>query len=224
MERIVLFAKRPDPGRVKTRLEATLGRAGALSFYRALLGDALDRLVQWREAGLDVEVCLDRVWTPNEETHAAIPRTSQGPGDLGARLLRAMLRCQEDGARATLVLGADAPTLPGEIVERALGALRSGADAVVAPADDGGYVLVGGTRAVPELFREVPWGGPGVLAMTRRRARRAGVELAEVDGWYDVDDASSLERLRTDLAIASFARLAPRTARWLRQPGHGGGP
>ena len=216
MERIVLFAKRPDAGRVKTRLERSLGREGAVGLYRALLGDTLDRLVAWRDAGRDVELCLDRSWEPPEPRHAGLRRTAQGPGDLGDRLVRTFRRAENDRVRATVVLGADAPTLPSSLVESAFRELRRGADAVVGPAEDGGYVLIGAVRAISELFRDVPWGGPDVLARTLLRARDSGVVLVETGGWYDVDDDASLARLVRELRTRGRSGLAPRTEAWLR--------
>jgi len=136
----------------------------------------------------------------------------QGPGDLGERMLRAFARSTAAGASATIIIGADCPTLPASHVERAFELLEGGAEAVLTPADDGGYVLVGSSGPRPELFHAIPWGTADVLDMTRARARRQGIVLMETDGWYDVDDIGGIRRLRSDPSIVS---RAPATLRCL---------
>jgi rSAM/selenodomain-associated transferase 1 len=216
MRRLILFAKRPRKGRVKTRLAAELGRDATLALYRAFLDDQI-RFLRGFAGRHQVELCLDGV--PDADLGldrlASLCVTKQGPGDLGRRLLRAFRRSRRAGARATVVIGADAPTLPRSLVDGAFRELDRGRPAVVAPADDGGYVLLGMDRPRGALLHGVPWGGSRVLAVTRRRAAAAGLGLRELAGWYDVDDLASLARLEADLARPEAARRAPATAAWL---------
>jgi rSAM/selenodomain-associated transferase 1 len=217
MPRLVLFAKRPRPGHVKTRLIPAIGRDRALVLYRAFVADQLRFLRSFRRE-CDVELCADGPWSPDPEFDpllGSVTVTRQGAGDLGRRLLRCFERARAEGARATVVLGTDSPTLPAGHVREALDALDSGAPAVVCPASDGGYVLVGLLRPLAELFREVPWGGPDVLAVTFARARSHGIALRTVTPWYDIDDADDLERLRNELAAPAARRRAPATTRAL---------
>src|SRR5438046_5315143 len=93
---------------------------------------------------------------------------AQGEGDLGARMRRAFESALARAARAILV-GSDIPALSARYLRDADRALRRGDDAVIGPAEDGGYALIGLTRCDPELFRDIPWGGPEVLVQTRRR-------------------------------------------------------
>ena len=146
-----------------------------------------------------------------------IRRTEQGPGDLGDRLLRAFERTHGEGAGSTVIVGADSPTLPAGHVFEALRLLCEGSSAVVSPAEDGGYVLIGLRRPVSALFRQVPWGRAEVLEVTGRRAVEAGVALDVIDGWYDVDDADGVRRLLADLARPEAKRRAPSTVRALRR-------
>ncbi len=216
----MLFSKRPIRGRVKTRLVPPLTAAEALALHRAFLVDGFARARSMIARGRAAEVCLDGPPALRGELRAAarhVPVTLQGEGDLGARLARAFARASEDGVERTIVVGADAPTLPDRLVETAYAALRDGADAVVVPSNDGGYVLVGASAAAPELFDGIPWGTPGVLEATRAAARRRRTSLVEIESWYDVDAASDLARLARDVADAASAARAPRTAALLRK-------
>jgi len=209
----VLFAKAPRLHEVKTRLEPVLTAGQALWLHEAMLHDQLVFVNGLLGPGRSCELCLDRVGEPRGElarAMAGMSRTLQGEGDLGARLHRALTRAFDDGAARVAVLGSDAPTLPRSLVEDALTRLRGGADAVVIPALDGGYVLVGASHPVPALFAGVPWGTSSVLDVTRRIAVASGLVLALTAPWPDVDVASDLARLRADLA-ADPAR-APETA------------
>jgi glycosyltransferase A (GT-A) superfamily protein (DUF2064 family) len=128
-------------------------------------------------------------------------------------MLRAFRRSREEGHGATVIIGADCPTLPARHVLRAFELLESGAEAVLSPAEDGGYVLIGLTAPRPELFESVAWGSAVVLGQTQVRAREHGIALVEIEGWYDVDDAAGLHKLRSD---PSLAARAPATARCLQ--------
>ena len=157
MERLILFAKTPRLHEVKTRLVPRLTPEQALALHEAMLADQAAFLTTLVRPGRTCEVCLD---------------AQQGEGDLGARMHRALSRAFSCGAKAAAIVGADAPTLPRALVEDAFARLSDGADAVVVPAHDGGYALVGASRPVPALFEGVPWGTPLVLDATRRRATR----------------------------------------------------
>lgn len=220
MQRLVLVGKLPRAGRVKTRLVPLLGERRTLELYRAFLADQLAFLAAFADR-CQVEWCADGPVDPADADEsvlapAGMAVTEQGAGDLGRRLTRLFELSARDGATATVVIGADSPTLPSALVESAFDALAGGAAATIAPADDGGYVLLGLRRSQPELLDGIPWGGPGVLAATRRAAARAGIALVELPGWYDIDDAGGLQRLRGELDDADARDRAPATARLLR--------
>jgi rSAM/selenodomain-associated transferase 1 len=214
---LILFAKRPRLGAVKTRLVPPLSPRQALDLYRAFLDDQI-RFLREFAGPFGVEVCLDGPWdaaiglgTPP----AAIAVTEQGSGDLGRRLLRAFRRSREAENEGTIVIGADSPTLPANLVRLAFARLDDRAPAVIAPADDGGFVLLGLREPVEPVFRDVPWGGSGVFEATRANARAASVGLVTIDGWYDVDDGAGLDRLRAELRRDDGRARAPATAREL---------
>jgi rSAM/selenodomain-associated transferase 1 len=221
MPSLVLFAKRPVLGRVKTRLVPPLMPHQALELYEAFLRDQLSFLTSFRSSGWTVEACLDGPWTPGGALTGAaegIRVTAQGPGDLGDRMLRAFARVTGTAPEPTVIIGADAPTLPRERVTTALRILEEDGEAVVvSPAEDGGYVLIGMTSPRPEVFADVPWGGAEVMERTREGAAAGGVRLTETAPWYDVDDARDLRRLLDDLRAARpEADRAPATLRCLR--------
>lgn len=210
MRRLVVFARSPAAGPVKTRLSATIGEARALSLHRAFVLDQCDFAISLRAAGIEPELSLDAPWPAPEELPQGMPVTLQGPGDLGARMLRALGRAVETGCSAAAILGADAPALPASSVREAFAAIADGADAAIVPAADGGYVLVA-TAAPPErLFREVPWGTSAVLDATRARAEEAGIRVVVLASSFDVDVESDLETLRD--ALREDRSRAPRTA------------
>ena len=194
-----------------------LGPDGALALYRAMLLDALATTAALARDDRVVEVSFDRPWTPDppfDRPCAALERSAQGPGDLGERLVRAARGARRAGSDGTLFLGADAPTLPGERIEDAFGALAGGADVVLGPASDGGYVFIGVARPVTAPFEGIPWGGPEVFARTRDRARAAGLTVAEVPGGDDVDNGDDLARLLGETTAASVRKRCPATVAW----------
>jgi len=217
MQRLVLFARLPRLGRVKTRLIPTLGAEGALMLYRAFLVDQLSFLRVFR-ADHDLELCADGPWEDDPDLDPlleGIQLTLQGSGDLGRRMLRCFRRARREGAGSTLILGADAPTLPENRIVDGFRRLEGGAQAVVCPARDGGYVLVGLVKTRPELFCEVPWGSPRVLRVTLSRAHDAGIDVHQLEPWYDVDGGEDLPGLRDDLSHGGAGARAPETRRCL---------
>ena len=129
----------------------------------------------------------------------------QGEGSLGDRLVRAAAAAASEGVERLVIVGADAPLLPLSLVERAFTALRD-RPVALAPADDGGYVLLGlatgrlPPASVPSLLREVPWGTAEVCEATRRNAATAGLEVAVLPSSWDVDRPEDLTRLRRAVA------------------------
>jgi rSAM/selenodomain-associated transferase 1 len=213
---LYLFAKRPRAGRVKTRLVPPLRDEQAVELSRAMLVDQLAFVEQHADDTLRCELWTDGPWGAEDGPYPALPLRLQGRGDLGRRMSRAMAAGQAAGARVTAILGADAPTLPWTRIVEAFDLVeRARCAASVVPASDGGYVLVAAREAYAPLFRDIPWGSPDVLALTRERATSAGVRLGETAPWYDADDLVDLRRLARDLATPEARTRAPATARLL---------
>jgi rSAM/selenodomain-associated transferase 1 len=196
---IIVFAKAPQPGAVKTRLIPALGAAGAARLHERLLERTLATAAA---AGVGpIELCGDPASDPvlaaRAAAHAAA-LTAQGPGDLGARMRRAFERALA-GAPAAILVGADCPALTAAHLREASAGLAAGHDAVLAPAEDGGYVLIGLARVHASLFERIRWGGPEVIAHTRARLGRLGWRWLELGLLWDVDRPEDLERLRSGI-------------------------
>lgn len=222
MKRTVLsvMVKAPLPGLVKTRLAATIGDAAALAAYRAMAATVLAAADASR---LPVTVSyapaehLDRVAAlcgPGRRYAAQVE------GDLGARMAGALAAAFADGAEAALLVGSDLPLLSADLLRQAARELEAN-QAVLGPAEDGGYYLIGFTRAgfLPEVFRDMPWSTARVAEMSLARLAAAGRTVALLPRLADCDAAADLDRLaappfRERLAGTPFARfLAGRPAR-----------
>jgi rSAM/selenodomain-associated transferase 1 len=208
---LVLFARVPRRGRVKTRLARRIGAEAALLLHRALVRDALRFTVAAARASGAAPVVA---WDGRSPAFgpAAI---RQGPGNLGTRLRRVVRRLLGRGAGRVVVIGSDSPAAPRRGVRRAFSLLHKGADVVLGPAEDGGYWLLGVRADRPEIFRGIAWGTRSVLRRTVARARARGARVHLVDESWDVDRPSDLDRLRRALG-GRASRRAPHSAAALR--------
>lgn len=192
--RIVIFAKAPVPGEVKTRLIPALGPDGAARLAAVMLEQTLaDALAA--DVG-EVELCASpSPHTPawNDFRPAGVLMTDQGSGDLGERLARATERVSGGGQRI-LLIGADCPALDAPRLRAAAGQLKRD-DAVMHPAEDGGYALLGLRRFDPLLFADIPWSTPAVAALTISRIEALGWSLHLAATLRDVDEPEDLEWL-----------------------------
>ncbi|HTN28211.1 MAG TPA: TIGR04282 family arsenosugar biosynthesis glycosyltransferase [Burkholderiales bacterium] len=197
---LVVFAKAPQPGRVKTRLAPLLGEQGAARLHARMIEDTLRVAVR---AGFErVELhCVPHArhatFSALAQRHSLILR-AQGRGDLGVRMQRAFERALRT-ARVVVLIGTDCPVLRVADLRAAARALQGGADAALSPAEDGGYALIGLRRTSPRLFSGIEWGSDSVLAQTRLHLRELGWRWRELRTVWDVDrpeDYARLERLR----------------------------
>jgi uncharacterized protein len=191
---IAVLAKAPLPGFAKTRLIPALGAGGAALLQARLV----QRAVASACAALVGPVTL---WATPDETHPlfqaigahfGVALARQGDGDLGARMLAAIAAANT----SALVIGTDCPALTSEHLRAAAGILRSAADAVIIPTEDGGYSLIGMRAPAPALFSDMRWSSPAVMDETRRRLRELGLTWQEPATLWDVDLPEDLERLR----------------------------
>jgi hypothetical protein len=197
--RLIVFARLPVEGRVKTRLAATVGTARALEVQVRLLAATL---ALGEACGADaLEWRYDEAGAAPGSAAARLPASVAARGwrvgpqhgaDLGARMREALEAALAAGDRPVLI-GSDCPSLRPADLRDAFRALDD-ADAVFAPAEDGGYALVGLARAAPALFEGVRWGGADVMAATRARASDAGLRVALLRTVWDVDVEADLRR------------------------------
>jgi uncharacterized protein len=123
--------------------------------------------------------------------------------DLGSRMHAAINDRLAAGATHVVLIGSDLPNLPPAHVEAAFVELEAGRDLVLGPAEDGGYYLIGMRRPQPAIFSGIDWGTPGVLKQTLAAAARAGLDVALIEPWYDVDQPDDLRRARSESGRAN---------------------
>ncbi len=217
---LIVFAKVPEAGRVKTRLSPPLSPEAAAALYEAMLRDAL---AQYAGLGATVRLYL----SPSEKS---LPADLVPPGvsvhmqqgaDLGARMQRAFLETFLSGVERAVIIGTDHPSLPSVFVEQAFQSIEAPRSIVIGPSDDGGYYLLGMHDFCPALFSGMTYSHGSVFAETLARAGEQEAEVTILPTWYDVDDAAALEKLRGDLALAPG--LAPCTWRALSRIDSAGG-
>jgi len=214
-EALVVMAKAPRGGEVKTRLLGELSPEEARRLYVAFLSDTfalMEDLKEERE-GLILALC----YTPEGEEEAfeqvkregslMIPQRGE---NLGERLTNCFADLFALGFESVAVIGADSPTLPGEYVFDAFECFETDDDVVVGPAEDGGYYLVGMRKLHWRIFEDIPWGGAGVMGATMDRAKEAELNLVLLPEWYDVDTPEDFERMKRELkenkGAAKFTR------------------
>ena len=193
---LIVFAKHPAPGRVKTRLTPPLTPEEAAELYRRMLLDTLAKVrsfpnvrgylfYQDEPAALTYfqGIAPDFVLLPQEGY------------DLGARMAGAFREVLSRGCRRVVIVGTDAPDLPVDYLHQAFRTLADdAADAVFGPSADGGYYLLA-LKAVPDcLFEGIAWSTGTVLAESLARAEEAGLRVHLLPGWHDVDTCEDLQR------------------------------
>jgi rSAM/selenodomain-associated transferase 1 len=192
---VLIFARVPESGRVKTRLIPAIGAERAADLHAGMLRHTIATALAARLGPVSL-------WCTPTQGHAhfraladefPVTLVAQRGDDLGERMLAAF-EAQTDGTGAVLV-GSDCPFLEVGDLQRAAGELAGGADAVIGPAADGGYYLIAVRSAHPHAFAGVPWGGDGVLAQTRVNLERLRSRWVELDTRHDIDRPEDLALL-----------------------------
>jgi len=204
-QRLLVFARLPELGRVKTRLGESIGAERALAVYEAMLRDLL-RSIGAPNDDLEIEI----LWAPTpaangdalQRAFGARDLAMQTGSDLGDRLAMAFSeRFFFHRTQKILAIGVDDPLLPRTIIDDAFALLES-CDWVVGPADDGGYYLIGCRGAIfnPAIFRNVPWGSNEVLHLTLDRIRESRNSVSMLPARYDIDVVEDLQRFAREHA------------------------
>lgn len=193
---VIVFARAPSPGAVKTRLVPVLGAEGAAALHARLAEQALETARAAALARVELHGTPD-IGDPFLRSRArqfAAALVAQTGADLGARMLAAFESVLARHSRA-LLIGSDCPALAARHLQQADEALRDGADAVFVPCEDGGYALIGLTRVHARLFDGIAWGSETVMAETRARLRALGWRWRELETLWDVDRPEDYARL-----------------------------
>ncbi len=200
---IILFAKAPLPGRVKTRLCSFLDATSAASLHSAFARDALELLLTFSGVA-DIELATD------VETEAwsdlGVPRSLQSEGDLGDRLRHALTKALNAGRPKAVIVGSDSPGLPaGHIAQL----IQSEADVALGPTEDGGFYAIACRRITPGMLQGVRWSSSNTLEDTTRVIRACGLTVELGQPWFDIDEPADFLRLRKS------NKLPRHTAAWL---------
>lgn len=203
---LVIFAKAPIPGQVKTRLCPALTEDEAATLHGSFVLDTLERT---KAAVTKFKLPVDRylacapssthVFFRIMEARHGVTLLDQEGEDLGMRMRQAFNTLFTRGYRQVCVVGTDVPSLPLTHYRDAVESLTRH-DLVLGPAQDGGYYLIGMTTPHPHLFEGIPWSTDQVLALTQQKAKADGLNLALLPVWNDVDTVEDLQHLIEDCA------------------------
>lgn len=213
---VVIFARAPQLGRVKTRLVPPLTARLALALHSACL-QATAALVASLPPSIHKYLYLTGGTSHGLRVPGGFSVRQQQGRDLGARLKRMFAELFGAGYERVVVIGSDSPTLPRRRLLEALAGLRR-RDVVLGPTEDGGYYLLGCRRAsspnnprksLPDVFHGIPWGTAKTFARTVERLRSEGIRYRVLLRWYDVDRPADLKRLRRVVMRRRKAFLKP---------------
>ncbi len=191
---LMIFAKEPVAGQVKTRLCPPLSSEAAARLYGQFLEDVVEEM-----AGLH-QIKIALAYTPasalpffQDRATPDIHLMAQAGADLGERLQQAFVWGFAERAQTVLIRNSDSPDLPGWLVTEAREVLERGqAQVVLGPCPDGGYYLVGLQSPQPQLFHDITWSGPTVLTETLARAEHLGLTVHLLPPWPDIDTCDDL--------------------------------
>jgi uncharacterized protein len=219
-EALVVFAKAPVVGQVKTRLIGTLTPEQVTELYVCFLQDTFAMMedVQSEREQLSLVLC----YTPADELEAFEAADLEGclmlaqrGQDLGERLQNCFADLFAAGFASVVILGADSPTLPDEIVIEAFDRLTLSGAVVIGPSTDGGYYLIGLNQSHPELFTQINWSSEAVLAQTEARAATLNLDISRLPQWNDVDTPADLKIIQEQ--IASGDTMPQKTSKYLKK-------
>jgi hypothetical protein len=201
---LILFARDPVVGQVKTRLNPFLDPQTIYDLYLCFLADSIDTLCLVESADRFVGIKPSNLsgYFDRLDPSCAISVFVQEGQDLGERMQNAFASRFAEGYGKVVIIGADSPSLPTKYIHQAFASNR---DVVLGPSVDGGYYLIGMCGNVVDLFEGVTWGGNTVLEQTRERLERSSASLELLPTWYDVDRPEDLKFLKTHLELMAAA-------------------
>ncbi|MCW8911520.1 MAG: TIGR04282 family arsenosugar biosynthesis glycosyltransferase [Gammaproteobacteria bacterium] len=191
--KIIVFAKTPVTGKVKTRLIPELGAQGAKQLHCRMIEHTLDVLTENTLAPIELHCTPDISddYICQLGKHYNIPLKCQQGDDLGERMSNALDQSLHNSSHAILI-GTDCPSISSAYIQKAIEILQNDNDVVIGPAEDGGYVLIGIKSNQPDIFTHIDWGTHQVLQQTRDQIHRQGLNLRELDILWDIDTPDDL--------------------------------
>jgi rSAM/selenodomain-associated transferase 1 len=199
MNAIVIIAKEPKPGSVKTRLTPPLDPQTASKIYHNLLLDRIEQVESLKGADHFVayypKSSLQFFQNIISSSFSLLPQKGK---DLGERLSNIFSDLFKEGYERIVIMDSDSPNLPSRHISEGLRRLNE-ADLILGPCEDGGYYLVGLSSNMPQIFQGIPWSTSEVTKLTIEKARAMDKNISLLEKWYDVDTIEDLRRLRTEL-------------------------
>jgi rSAM/selenodomain-associated transferase 1 len=211
---LVIMAKAPRPGSVKTRLAQSLSLQSVTELYRCLLSDTIALAQSLDQVEVVIMCPVPDVEELSRAVGSTVPIVAQTGQGLAAGLTSVFAHFTTRGHQRVIAFNSDSPHLPASVLAASFDALESD-DLVVGPTYDGGYYLVGARASYPGLFTSDGMGTGSALETLLRRAGALGLSVHLTDPFYDIDVAADLSQLADDLQ--RIPGKAPRTAKWLLQ-------
>jgi len=197
---IILFARDPVVGQVKTRLHPFLSEALIFELYTRFLEDSIQKIGRVKSVDRFIGVYPADASGFFSRLGGEFPLQifSQEGKDLGEKMLNAFQKRFLEGYEQVVLIGSDSPSLPVAYIEQALDSTK---DLILGPSTDGGYYLIGMSGKPVDVFAGVAWGSDTVLAQTLDRLKQTGNSLHLLPPWYDVDHPQDLKFLKTHLEL-----------------------
>lgn len=228
---LIVFAKKPQAGEVKTRLVPPLTSNEAKELYSCFLKDAL---IQYTRLAAELNIKIFLFVTPDNsmgyfgdflkdipEINASKLRMTimaQSGYDLGEKIFNAFTYAFSENYAQAVIIGTDHPTLPDDYIVQAFAELGKGTtDCVIGPVEDGGFYLLGLKEVKNEYFKNVPWSSSKVFDLTVDNLNRAKKTVHTLPGWYDVDDKESLSKIIGTTSQNDFNNVPAYSKRFLSQ-------
>ena len=211
---IIIMAKVPRAGNVKTRLESFLSQKQCVSLSEAFLEDAVNK-VQAQQSRLIIAFS-----PPPERDYFAkyevvdFTLIEQTGSDLGEKMFNAFQFAFSNDSDAIVMIGTDSPTFPVEFIERAFVYLDK-TDVVLGEAEDGGFYLIGLRTLNKKIFENVVWSSANTFEQTRKNIEKIGLSLSLLPTWFDVDVPADLAKLQNSLI--KHSDQSPHTFQWVRK-------
>ncbi len=213
---IVIMAKVPHPGSVKTRLEGVLSPEACAELATAFLKDAAQKALRICERSIIAFFPPTEKVAMSEIVGDEFRLTAQTGETLGDRIVSAFEFAFSDGAERVVMIGTDSPTFPADHIEQAFEFLEVETDVVLGKTTDGGFYLIGLRGLQKGIFDNVRWSTPNAFEDVYRNVMKLGLHLREVPSWYDVDEPRDLKKLVTEIRTnANARRRAPETSGWI---------
>jgi rSAM/selenodomain-associated transferase 1 len=211
---LLVVAKKPIPGRTKTRLCPPLTHVQAADLYACFLRDTLDTMRNVTEVRRIIGYLPENAQDYFHQLAPDMDLIGQQGKSLGERLDNLLKATLNNGFRQAVIVDSDSPTLPPDYVTQAFERLQE-ADVVLGPTRDGGYYLIGAKQPQAQLVRQVKMSTSHVLADTLELAKALGVTVSLLPIWYDVDNISDLSHLDREISCQTAKETASATRHWL---------